>query len=62
MSEDDFVALMNAFDVLDGAAQRVIVAQPFQMTEAAERLDGARLKMREVLQAAIRSRISIRST
>jgi hypothetical protein len=58
MTEDSFIALMDAFDALDGAAQRVIVAQPSQMTDAAEKLDTARLAMREVLQSAIRSRIS----
>lgn len=44
------VELMNAWDELDGAAQRMLVAQPSQMSEAAQQMNKSRLRMREIVQ------------
>lgn len=38
--------LMSAWDEVDHAAQRVATALPSQISEAVEKLDAARLKMR----------------
>lgn len=59
MTDDDFVALMDAFDALDSAAQRVLVAQPSTMTEAAANLDRARLAMRAVIHEKILRRKAV---
>ncbi len=48
-----YVAICKAWDELDRAAQGVITALPFQMTEASERLDKARLKMREIINSEL---------
>jgi hypothetical protein len=42
-------ALYTAWDAMDSAAQRILTASPTQMTEAAERLEKARLRMGEAL-------------
>ena len=50
--------LMKAWDKMDRAAQRMLTAQPYQMTEAAERLDVARREMSTAVQvlSALRNR------
>lgn len=47
---DAMTPLLEAWDEMDNAAQRVLTALPGQMTEAAARLDAARLAMRTVIQ------------
>ncbi len=46
----DVIELLEAFDDLDSAAQRVLTALPSQMTHAAERLELERVRMRVALQ------------
>lgn len=43
----------NAWDAMDAAAQRLMTAQPHQMTAAAEMLEDARLRMRSAIQVAL---------
>lgn len=43
----DNAALLDAWDKLDRAAQRMIVALPSSMTKASEQLDEARLEFRD---------------
>lgn len=45
-------AVLDAWDNLHNAIQRITVAQPSQMTEAANRLDLERQAFTAVLQAA----------
>lgn len=45
-----FAPVIMAWNDMDNAAQRVLTAQPFQMTEAADRLNKARLALREAIQ------------
>lgn len=47
--QEDFSKLLQAWDELDQAANRIVTALPFQMTEAAERLEVARKGMREAI-------------
>lgn len=51
----DYEAVMEAWDDMDNAAQRVQVALPSQMTAAVERLDIARIRMRNALHAFYRA-------
>lgn len=44
-----YTRICRAWDNLNIAAQRVITALPFQMTEAAENLDEARKRMAEAI-------------
>jgi hypothetical protein len=53
MSDDDRTLLMEAWDRLDNAAQRMLVALPDAMTSAASRLDHERLNMRSVVQSVL---------
>lgn len=53
MSETD--EIMDAWDDLDIACNRIITALPFQMTEAAAALEVARRRMRAAVQASYRS-------
>jgi hypothetical protein len=46
---------MACWDELNNAAQRILVAQPAQMTSAAEQLDAARTKFRDMI-----SRLAVR--
>lgn len=48
---EDYTKLLQAWDEMDRAANRMITALPFQMTDAAERLDAARKEMREAIYA-----------
>lgn len=41
--------VLKAWDELNSAIQRMLVSQPFQMTEAAARAEEARLKFNDVL-------------
>jgi hypothetical protein len=45
--------LMTSWDKTDGAAQGIATSLPHQMTAAAERLETARLAMRDALQAFV---------
>lgn len=45
--------VMAAWDAMDAAAQRVQTAQASLMTEACDRLEGARLRMRSAIQVAL---------
>jgi hypothetical protein len=45
-----YAEICKAWDDLDQAAQRIVTALPFQMTEASERLDEARKRMRQAIQ------------
>lgn len=45
--DERLAELLSVFDDLDNAAQRMLVALPDQMTEAAHNLDMARQRMRE---------------
>jgi hypothetical protein len=47
--------VMACWDELNNAAQRILVAQPAQMTSAAEQLDAARTKFRDMI-----SRLAVR--
>lgn len=49
MEREYAIELLTAWDRVNNAAQRMIVAQPCAMTEAAERLDSARLSMQAIL-------------
>lgn len=51
INNDDqkLVKLHETWDEMDNAAQRILTALPYQMTEAAERLDTARLLMRKAI-------------
>ncbi len=49
VDETKLMALHEAWNEMDNAAQRIATALPFQMTEAAERLDKARLAMRKAI-------------
>jgi hypothetical protein len=51
--EDHLDRLMTAWDNMDNAAQAIATSLPHQMTVSAERLESARLKTREILQAAV---------
>lgn len=46
----DLAEVLIAWDNMDNAAQRIATAQPFQMTEAASRLEDCRLAMRKTMQ------------
>lgn len=48
--DERLAELLTVFDDLDNAAQRMLVALPDQMTEAAHNLDEARLRMRIAIQ------------
>lgn len=50
MNNEYAIELMTAWDAMDSAAQNMLVAQPSNMTEAASRLNTARLVMRHVVQ------------
>ena len=50
MGETDRVELAETWDDMENAAQRVLTALPAQMTEAAERLDRERQRMRKLVQ------------
>ena len=52
MTDEQKIKLMEAWDEMDNAAQRILTAQPFQMTEASSRLDAARQSMRTAVHAA----------
>ncbi len=54
MTPEAFKSLLEAWDEMDRAANRMITALPFQMTEAAERLEAARKAMREAIYASVR--------
>jgi hypothetical protein len=54
MDTDAALTLMLAWDNLNSAARRILVAQPWQMTEAASRLDQAREEMQEVMNKTMR--------
>jgi hypothetical protein len=56
------IEIWEAFDDFDGAAQGMLVAQPHQMTTAAERLDRARKNMRSLLMDLSRPSRRIVST
>lgn len=45
----EFDQLLAAWDGMDNATQRMLVALPEQMTAAAARLDAARLAMRKAV-------------
>jgi hypothetical protein len=51
--DDHLDRLLAVWDTMDNAAQAIATSLPDQMTASAERLESARLKMREVLQAAV---------
>lgn len=53
LEHTDRVALFDAWDEMDRAAQRIQTAQAADITAAAERLEAARLKMRDALHKAI---------
>jgi hypothetical protein len=53
MDKNTLHPLMIAWDNMDSAAQRVLVAMPSQMTAAAEGLDIARRAMRDALNRAL---------
>jgi len=55
MNRDLTIDLMNAWDALDNAARRILVAQPAAMTSSAENLDEARKAMQEVMSRIIRA-------
>jgi len=44
-----FDPVLTTWDDLHAAIQRILTAQPYQMTEAAERLDNAHGRMREAI-------------
>lgn len=48
--DERLAELISVFDDLDNAAQRMLVALPDQMSEAAHNLDVARLRMRAAIQ------------
>ena len=58
MTPEAFKGILAAWDEVDRASNRMITALPFQMTEAAERLEAARKAMREVLYASVSSRLA----
>lgn len=41
--------LLKSWDELNSAIQRMLVSQPFQMTEAAARVEDARVKYNDLL-------------
>jgi hypothetical protein len=41
--------ILEAWDALNGAIQRMLVSQPYQMTDAAARLEDARQKFNSLL-------------
>lgn len=45
-----FEQLLNAWDRMQGSVQRVLTSQPFQMTEAAARMDAERLSFNALIQ------------
>lgn len=47
--QPEVLTLVDAIDELDNAAQRMITALPFQMTEAAANLDAKRLAARKAM-------------
>ena len=49
---DKLKEIFAVWDELDSAVNRIVTALPFQMTEAAERLEVARRKMRGVIWAS----------
>ena len=49
MKKDLIIELMNSWDAMNNAAQRILVSQPGSMTEAASRLDTARMEMQTVI-------------
>lgn len=53
MEQAERVALFDAWEEMDRASQRIQTAQAANITAAAERLEAARLKMRELLHKAI---------
>jgi len=50
--EDKTADLLIALDELDRAVSAILVAQPFQMTLAATRLDAARKDLRKAVYGA----------
>lgn len=48
--EDAIVDLIDTYDGLDGAIDRIVTAQPSQMTDAAFRLETERRRFRKQLQ------------
>ena len=49
-AQEQVVALMKTWDALDNQISRVLTAQPYQMTEAANSLSGLRANMRSAMQ------------
>lgn len=41
--------ILHAWDALNGTIQRMLVSQPFQMTEASARVEEARQKFNDLL-------------
>lgn len=53
MNREDAITLMTAWDTMDGAAQRVSVAQPATIGAAVADLDRARLAMRDIVHKIV---------
>jgi hypothetical protein len=51
--QDHVDSLLRSWDDVDNAAQRVATSLPSQMTEAADRLERARIAHRDILQRAV---------
>lgn len=49
MTQEQRVSLYEAWTAMDQASQRILTAQPATMTGAAERLEAARVALREIV-------------
>lgn len=49
-AESDLFALLNCWDDLDSAINRVVTAQPRQLSEACDRLETTRVALRDQMR------------